>query len=314
MSAYLVDNKSNSDLEPYVRVLITGAAGFVGRHLSMKLRQAGAEMTCTDLPDHDVRNLPAMTELLRTHRPDVIYHLAAQSRVRDSRQRPHETWDINVGGTVSVLEAVRQALADCRVVVLSSASVYGTSHGDGLLREADLLRPLSPYASSKAAAELATQSYARDFGLSVTLARPFNLIGPMQSLDYVIPSLLARVNQAMADGCDRLVIESSDAVRDFVDVRDAVVALTEIAAHGQPGEIYNVCSGNGTRIAEVAELIIQIMGGELTVVAAPDPARNQDRSSIVGDPAKLLGVSAWRVSIPLDQTLTDLATRFLARM
>jgi GDP-4-dehydro-6-deoxy-D-mannose reductase len=292
-----------------MRALITGASGFAGRHLTRHLREAGDDVTGTDRRHGgpDLLDAAAWVELVRAAAPEVVYHLAAQASVPASWSDPATTVAVNVVGTQHVLDACRAAGVD-RVVVVSSSDVYGKVRPDQLpLREDAPLRPVSPYAASKAAAEQVALQAWSGFGLAVVRVRPFNHLGPGQDDRFVAGALAARVAEAeAAGGSGEVTVGNLTARRDFTDVRDVVRAYRALAVAGEPGEVYHVCSGRATAISDLADGLLARAGRPLRLRPDPDLLRPSDVPELVGDAAKLREATGWTPAHGLDTTLDDL--------
>jgi GDP-4-dehydro-6-deoxy-D-mannose reductase len=295
-----------------VRSLVTGAGGFVGAHLARHLEGCGDEVVALDRAHADVRDAAAMREAVAAASPDVVYHLAAQSSVAASFADPVATWETNVLGTVTLLEAVRASAPKARVLVAASADAYGhVDAGDLPLEESAPLRPANPYAGSKAAQETAALQYHRGFGVDAVVVRGFNAIGPGQSPAFALPGF-ARQLALIARGEiePALRVGNLGAERDLTDVRDAVRAYRLLAERGEPGGVYNVCSGTAVSIRRALEMLVQASG--LTVRVEVDPAklRPVDIPRLVGSNARLRAATGWQPEIPLEQTLADVLEDF----
>lgn len=297
-----------------MRVLVTGAHGFVGTHLVAALEARGHEAIRTERHAAentltvDVTDALAVRGAIELARPDAIAHLAAQAFVPASLEDPHATVAVNVGGTLNVLEAVRAVRAeglDPRVLVTSSAEVYGVQPPDAYpLRETAAPLPRNPYAASKVAAEALATAYARSFGLDAVVTRTFNHIGPGQNERFAVAAFAHQLARA-ASGSDRTVLVGNlDASRDFLDVRDvcaAYVGLLEGA--GAPGEVYNVASGRATSMKEVLRQLILIAGVPVEVREDAARMRPADVPVSVGDASKLRDATGWVPRIPLAASL-----------
>ena len=286
-----------------MRALVTGATGFVGRHLVAHLAAAGDEVTVSEAEITDPDALEADFEGTL---PDTVYHLAAQADVGASFADPAATLRINVEGTLNVLEAARRAGAG-RVVVISSADVYGRVEPEDLpVDEAAAMRPVTPYGASKAAAEMVCVQAGLGRGLDVVRARAFNHLGPGQSDRFVAAALASRVAANERTGAEEVRVGNLQARRDFTDVRDVVRAYRMLATGGAAGEAYNVCRGAACRISELAEALIARARHPMRLVADGGLMRPVDVAEVRGDPSKLHGATGWRPEVPLDQTLDDL--------
>ena len=288
-----------------MRAVITGAAGFVGRHLTSHLVAEGDEVVAVDR-EHDITELDALAETLAAAQPEAVYHLAALSHVGASWEDPGDVLRVNVLGTNSVLTAARRAAPTATVLIVSSAEVYGVVRPDELpLTERSELRPGSPYAASKAAAEIVALQAAGGFGQRVVVARPFNHIGPGQSASFFVPAIARRLVEARRTGAPDVMIGNLTARRDFTDVRDVVRAYRLLARCGTSGIVYNVCSGTDVSVAEVAETLRELVFPEARFVENPSLARPLDIPVLRGDSSRLREGTGWRPEIDLATTLRD---------
>jgi GDP-4-dehydro-6-deoxy-D-mannose reductase len=297
-----------------VRVLVTGARGFVGRHLSAALRERGHDVVEADRVPHDdalpidVTDALAVRAAFDLAQPEAVAHLAAQASVPASLEDPRAAFEINALGTLNVLEAARAAAgagARPRVLIASSADVYGAQPPDRYpLLETTAPNPRNPYAASKVAAEALALSYAASFGVDAVVTRAFNHIGPGQDERFAVAAFAAQIARAAAGGRPRVSVGNLEASRDVLDVRDvcaAYVALLE--GGGTAGEIYNVCSGTATTMRELLRRLIEI--AHVPVEVREDPARMRpaDVPISVGSAAKLHGATGWTPRISLAAAL-----------
>ena len=298
-----------------MRALVTGARGFVGQYLLAALRDAGAEAVgCCGPNDFDGRypvidlaDPQTLRDALETHRPDVVFHLAAQTSVPNALHTPIETYETNVMGTARLAEAVRDlaSAARPRVVFTSTGEVYGArAPKDYPARETLDLRPVNPYGASKAAAEAILLSEARSFGLDVVITRAFNHIGPGQDERFAVASFAAQLARIAAGGPPQLLVGNLNAARDFLDVRDVVRAYVVLARGGESGQVYNVCSGHAVAIRDVLRELIAIARVPVEVREDSGRSRSADIPLSVGDPTKLRA-AGWKPHIPLLQSLRD---------
>ena len=291
-------------------MLVTGRSGFVGGWLVGHLADIGDDIVALD-DDLDILDEAALTDAVVAAAPDAICHLAAQASVGASWKDPATTFSVNTIGTVRLLAAAEACGARPRVLLISSAEVYGAVTPHELpLREDRTLAPASPYAASKAAAEMAGIGAWLGRGLEVLRARPFNHTGPGQRPDFVVPSLARQVAQVRATGAPSLLAGNLEARRDIADVRDVVVAYRALLEHGAPGEVYNVCTGRSVAIADVARALLDAEGLDVPIEVDPARIRPIDIPELRGDPAALTAATGWSPSIPLDQTLRDILAAF----
>lgn len=284
-----------------MKALVTGAGGFVGRHLVDHLRAHGDDVVGVDVDSGvDVTDPDAVHAAVDDEAPDAIYHLAALSHIGDSWSAPAEVLRVNAGGTLTVLRAAVD-LGVSRVLVVASADAYGAH--DGPISEDTPLRPLTPYGASKAAADLlALQAHLGD-GLATLRVRAFNHTGPGQPDRFVVPALARRITEAERAGTRHLTIGNLDAVRDFLDVRDVVAAYRLLVETGEPGGAYNVCSGTAVTIRSVAKRLGALADTDLELVVDPELVRPVEVPSMVGDPARLVRDTGFVPEYSLDDTL-----------
>lgn len=293
-----------------MRALITGGNGFVGHHLAAHLKAQGDEVVAIDM-EVDVTDPAAVAQAVTEAAPEVIYHLAALSHVGDSWSDPSKVLSVNVIGTANVLAAARQIDGDPLTIVISSAEVYGIVAPSELpLTELSEVRPASPYAASKAAAEQVALQATRGFGQRVIVVRPFNHVGPGQPPVFAVPALAKRIVDAMAEGRTSLSVGTLTTRRDFTDVRDVVAAYRLLATRGTSGEVYDVCSGVDVEIAEIADRLLALAGTSLTLETDPSLIRPVDIPVLRGDATKLIEATGWAPVIPLDVTLADVLASF----
>lgn len=288
--------------------LVTGANGFIGRWLVGELTARGAEVAAADRGDCELTDGPGVGDLVRRAAPDVVFHLAAQSSVKQSFDEILPTYMTNVVGTVAVLEAVRRHAARVRVVVTSTAEVYGAVASDEApIPESAPVRPLSPYGASKAAQEIAALQFARCYGSDVVVTRGFTTTGPGQSPTYALASFARQLARVRLGGVEPVLkVGNLAPVRDVIDVRDAVAALILVAERGSGGEIYNMCRGSGVSIGDALALLVEVSGVRVDVREDPERFRPADVPVLVGSNRKLRGATGWEPRIPLSTTLREL--------
>jgi GDP-4-dehydro-6-deoxy-D-mannose reductase len=286
-----------------VRALITGGQGFVGRHLEAHLEAAGDEVTVLDL-ETDVTDLELVADAIDRAAPEAIYHLAALAHVGESWNDPSQVLLVNVIGTANVLTAARQGAGNPRILMVSSAEVYGAVREAELpLTEDSRIAPVSPYAASKAAAEQVALQAFRAYGQPVTVVRPFNHVGPGQAPSFAVPAMAKRILEAKASGAGELLVGTLSTRRDFTDVRDVVKAYRAVIERGEPGEVYNVASGRDVSIGEILEKLLALVGVSLERVVDPGLLRPVDVPVLRGSFDKLAAVTGWAPQISLDETL-----------
>ena len=287
--------------------LITGGSGFVGKHLSDPLSDCGDDVLTTDISDGgpDLLDQSEMDDLILSKQPQVVYPLAGQADVGASWDAPATTFRINAEGTLNVLSACRQAGVE-RVLTISSAEVYGKVPNERLPIDESLpLAPASPYAVSKAAAEMIS-FYEASRGLEVMCARSFNHFGPGQNINFVTSALALRILQAKKDGRKSIPVGRLDTRRDFTDVSDVVRAYRSIIANGVSGESYNVCSGEDRSIGELAKALMA--ASECTIGLEPDASlqRPSDIPVLRGDNTKIKSHTGWEPIVEFERTIKEI--------
>jgi GDP-4-dehydro-6-deoxy-D-mannose reductase len=285
-----------------MRVLVTGADGFVGPHLCRALEaggdsavpvhgprpSVGAAAAATHL---DVRDANAVRELFTRVKPDAVVHLAGVSSVAFSHGEPAETFAVNALGTLNVCVAARELGPGTRLLVISSGEVYGSRSSTEPAAESAALQPTSPYAASKVAAETVGLQFARAYGLHVVCARPFNHLGAGQAPSFAIPSFARQLAKARATRDRvRLSVGNLEPVRDFSHVDDVVQGYRLLLERGVPGDVYNVCSGHGRSIRSILDELVTLARVAADIVVDPAKLRPADIPSLVGDPARLKGL------------------------
>lgn len=295
-----------------MRAFLTGGTGFVGKWLAGHLLDMGDEVAI--LPEEiEITDMQSVVAHLREAEPEVIYHLAALTHVGRSWLAPEETFRVNAIGTLDLLEAVRALSVAPRIVVISSAEVYGGGDGSALREDAPL-RPVNPYAASKVAAEfLGVQSFLGR-GLDVVRARPFNHVGPGQADTFVVSALARRIVEAERSRQHEIRVGNLKAARDFTDVRDVVRAYRLLAQYGAPGEVYNVCSGSATSIETILSELIGLAKASLSTVEDPGLFRPLDVPVLLGDCSALRALTGWQPKIPRTSTLRDVLADWRERL
>jgi len=314
-------------------VLITGVTGFAGSHLADLLLDEGHEVWGLRrwrsrlenvahlagrlrLIEGDIADARAMTEALAAARPEWIFHLAAQSFVPASWREPDATLTTNVRGQLNLLEAVRTSGLRCRVHVACSSEEYGLVHADELpLTEDSPLRPLSPYAVSKVAQDMLAWQYHRSYGLDIVRTRGFNHTGPRRGEVFVCSDFARQIAEIAAGLREPVVaVGNLDARRDFTDVRDVARAYVLALERGEPGAVYNVCSGRDVRIGEVVDLLAGLAGVQVTTRADASRLRPSDVPVLRGSAARFRAATGWEPRIPFAQSMADLLAWWRSRV
>ncbi len=286
-------------------VLVTGARGFAGRYLVELLSRSGAAVTGWGRKDVDLLDRQAVTRAIAHLKPAVVYHCAGVSHVGQSFTNVRETLASNVLGTHHLLDGLRSAGLNARVLIPSSSLVYRQS--DRALNEDDPIGPATPYAVSKLAQEMLGRRAIDEDGQRIYLARSFNHTGPRQNPSFAAPAFarqIALIEQGRMS--PDISVGNLDASRDLHDVRDTVRAYRAIVERGLPGEVYNVCSGQAFRIGDVLDRLIAMSRVPARVRVDPVRYRQNDNPMLLGDRTKIAREMGWTPAIPLDQTLVDL--------
>ncbi len=305
-----------------MRLLVTGADGFVGRHLVRRLAREGHQVTAACRPGgRSVKWDAGVTETALEltddasvraavdFGPEGVIHLAAVASNREANADPGQAWVVNAAGTARLADALGRRRdadqGDTRLLLISSGEVYGRG-GRAARRETDPVMPASPYAASKAGAELAGLEVWRRTGLPVIIARPFTHTGPGQETRFVLPAFVARMREAKATGARTVSTGNLDPVRDMLDVRDVVDAYIRLLRVGQAGEVYNVSRGEGSSMRELFDRLAALIGVQVEPEIDPSLARAADIPHLVGDSTKLRRATGWAPSRTLEQTLQGL--------
>ena len=286
-----------------MRALVTGGSGFVGSWLRAHLEEVGDDVVAPGA-EFDLQDSRTVHHEVASSGADAVYHLAGLAHVGRSWEEPVNFFQTNAVGTLHVLDAARRCRPVPRVLMVSSAEVYGTVSAEQLpLDEATPMRPVSPYAASKAAAEMLGLQAHLGWEVPVIRARPFNHLGPGQSPTFAVPALAGRILDARRTGSDVLRAGNLSARRDFTDVRDVVRAYRLLMEAGEPGVVYNVCSGRDVAIEKIVAHLLSISGSDLQIRSDPELMRPIDVPVLRGDPSRLRSATGWVPVIPLEDSL-----------
>lgn len=307
-----------------MRILVTGARGFVGPYLFSSLRnmmgidaaifptsrQAGLHPTMGYVDTLDVTNREAVLSTIRKINPTHVVHLAGVAAIPAAMANVGATWQIHLGGTLNIADAIIEAAPECWLIHVSSGQVYGSSARSGkALAEDTVLEPTNVYTASKAAADLALGALTSN-GLKSIRFRPFNHTGPQQSEDFVVPSFAKQIARIAIDkNTSEIRVGNLDIERDFLDVRDVVSAYAKavISSDTLPsGLILNIASGIPYRIGDVLEKLIKISGETISVRTDKGRSRARDISRFVGDSTLARRVLRWSPTCSFEETLREM--------
>lgn len=304
-----------------MKALIIGAAGFVGGYLINHLSSdCGFEVCATKLCgekienenisvyDLDIMNKEDIILLLQKEKPQQIYHLAAQSSVSVSWDKPQLTADINIKGTINLLEAVRESGYSPKILLVGSGEEYGyVLNGEVPITEDTLMRPGNIYAVTKACQGMLGEVYARAYNMDIVMVRAFNHIGPLQSDTFVIADFCKQVAFIEAGKKPPVIsVGNLDAKRDFTDVRDIVRAYSLLMQSGKKGETYNVGSGKAVSIRNMLDKILSHSKVKINIETDPKRLRPSDVPIIEADISKLCAHTGWKRNISIDDTIEDI--------
>ncbi|HUP42552.1 MAG TPA: GDP-mannose 4,6-dehydratase [Thermoanaerobaculia bacterium] len=309
-----------------MKVLITGITGFAGSHLAEYLLAEHPEVEVYgtyrwrsrmdniehlgqtfELLECELRDMSSVHQAVAKARPDVIFHLAAQSFVPSSWSAPSDTILSNLSGQINLFEAVRALGLDPVIQIACSSEQYGMVLPDEVpIKETNPLRPLSPYAVSKVGQDFLGYQYFQSYGLKVVRTRGFNHTGPRRG-DVFVTSNFARQVARIELGLAAPVIRvgNLDAVRDFTDVRDMVRAYWLAVTRARPGEVYNIATGVGITIRELLDRILALAAVEVRIETDPARLRPSDVEVLIGDSSKFRADTGWEPRVPFEQTLRD---------
>jgi GDP-4-dehydro-6-deoxy-D-mannose reductase len=315
-----------------VKALITGVDGFVGGHLAACLAAqpdmtlVGTTWGATDRYPHltsldvelhqiDLTEANATYQLLATTRPDHIYHLAGQSFVPESFEHPWETLRNNIQSQLNILLGIIQSGLTARVLIVATADVYGSvAPHEVPTNEQQPLRPSSPYSVSKVAQDMLGLQYFHSHKVAAIRVRPFNQIGPGQNQRFVIPAFASQI-AAIEKGRQEPIIHVGNlaARRDFTDVRDMVQAYQLLMHRGEPGEVYNIGSGQALSIQELLDMLLALTSTPIQIQVDPARFRPIDTPIMQSDNSKIQAATGWKPVYTIEQSLADILAEWRAR-
>lgn len=303
-----------------MKALVIGGAGFVGNYLIERLSSDGHKVYATCLANEKIENAEcesfnldildksAVKDILSDVKPDWIFHLAAQSSVSYSWKNPQLTVDVNIKGTVNILDAMRESGFDkTRIILIGSGEEYGyIREGACPIKETEPLNPGNIYAATKACQSMIGSIYARAYGMDIVMVRAFNHIGPAQLTQFVVADFCNQAAEIEKGNIKPEISVGNLAVkRDFTDVRDIVRAYELLAEKGVSGKIYNVGSGKAVLIEDILKLIVSKSTAEITVSVDKARLRPADVPVIEADISEIKADTGWEPEISLEKTIED---------
>ena len=295
-----------------MRVLITGSEGFIGHHLSGLMESRGDDVIKCSYDEMegfvrlDITDTARLHDALEKYRPDVLINLAGQSSVAYSWKDPRMTVELNVIGSLNILETVRKDFPGVRVVLIGSSDEYGLmSDNSADVKETAPLSPKTPYAISKATQDQFAFLYSKVYGIDVCLVRCFNLAGPYQRKGFMIPDFASGIAEIEKGLRDHMSVGNLEAARDFTHIKDAVEAIRLVAEKGKKGEVYNICSGKAYKAQTVLDMLCSMSDREIKIRRDPERQRPNDVPVIYGNHDKLTAHTGWTPKYDMDDILKD---------
>lgn len=289
-----------------MKAVVTGGRGFVGGYLVKQLEAMGWKVEILDMTyGCDIRDFEAVRNYLDYHRPDTIFHLAAQAYVPESFVNVQRTFEVNTIGSLNILEAVRQLGIKTKIHLAGTSEEYGDSqYGEGVTTELTVPNPLSPYAISKLAMDHLGRLYNKSYGLHVVVTRAFNHTGPGRGEMYAESSFAKQIVEVENGRRDVVEHGNLDSIRNYTDVRDIVKAY--ILAVDLPPGVYNICSDNNVTMQSVMNMLIRAAKGRVKTKVNPALYRPADFSFKTPSCEKFTNLVEWQPEIPLKQTMSEL--------
>ena len=307
-----------------MKILITGIQGFAGSYLAKYVIENNLaevhgivrEKKENELlkkiekkikfHECDVTEKEKLEKIVKEVKPEIIFHLAAQASVADSLKDPRKSFEVNLFGTMNLLEAVKKNSPETRIIWIGSSEEYGVQEKESIpIKEESKFNPITPYAVSKIAADYLCKYYSDSMELNIIRIRPFNHTGPYRGERFVLSNWCKQVAEIEKGLKDKIRAGNIGNIRDFSDVRDVVKAYWIAAEKGKSGEVYNVCSGTGFSLEEMLRKIISLCNKKIIIEKDNSTDNKQHIPVLIGDNSKIKKLG-WKNEIPLEQTLNDL--------
>jgi len=301
------------------KVLITGAAGFVGKYLIDSLL-AKYNVLGTDLSpinpnpkidyfSGDILDKSFLTEIIKNEKPEIVFHLAAKSLAW--ARNVEQVFKINMLGTINLYESILEARENSgynpKIFFISSSEVYGNTTNPKNITEDSPLFPAKFYSASKVASDRLSYSYSQSEKLNILILRPFTHTGPGQAKGFVVPDFASQIAELEKDpGKNEILVGNLKPIRDYLDVRDVVEAYSAVIDKNWiSGDSYNICSGKGIKIEKILDILLKLTDRKLEVKKDPSKLRTSDTPIYVGNNEKFVNLTGWKPKISLETTLKD---------
>lgn len=301
------------------KVLITGADGFVAKHLIAILEEYNVIGTYNTQPADikrdnlsfqplDILNRNEVERIISEEKPDIIVHLAAVATTW--ADNPQDIFKVNLEGTLNLYATVAKEKGNSgynpKILFASSGTIYGKASNPESVNENSLLLPLNFYATSKAAADRLSYQYSQSHNLNIVIVRAFNLAGPGQGKGFFVSDICSQIAKLEISENDELLVGNTSTIRDYLDVRDAVLGYKALIESDTPaGEAFNLCSSIGYKIQDLLDILLGLSNKSLTVKNDPQKMKRSEAPVFVGDNTKLKQTTGWAPSIKIEQTLKD---------
>jgi GDP-4-dehydro-6-deoxy-D-mannose reductase len=299
-----------------MKVFITGINGFVGKHLSNFLLSKEFEVSGIDISDNfegdnkvkyyktNILDFDKLKQIINEIKPDLIFHLAGFSSVKMSFEQPELCKKINVSGTKNLLDSILEAKTNSKLLIISSADVYGIPKSIPISETAEL-NPISPYGESRKEQEELCEEYKEK--LQIIISRSFPHIGPDQKSIFVVADFAKQIAEIEKEIREPIIeVGNLEVKRDFTDVRDMVKSYLLALEKGQPREIYNICSAKAYSIKQILDILLSMTDIKIEIKQDPNKIRKSDIPVLVGDNSKFVNQTGWHPEIPIEKTLKDI--------